>query len=85
MGWRDHLTTTRGSFGEILFLTFWGRQVLQWEREEGEGVWGKTGHESVVLMEENLQKVGKKAMLHPSNCCQLLITYYMLGPLPHHY
>lgn len=48
------------------------------------GIQEEAGHGGVVLMEESLQRVSKKAVLHPGNSHHLLSIYCMLSPVPHH-
>lgn len=48
------------------------------------GVQEKVRHGGAILMEESLQKVSGKAVMHPGDNHHLLSTYCMLGPVPHH-
>lgn len=45
----------------------------------------KARHRGVILMDESLRKVSRKAVLHPGNSHNLLSTYCMLGSMPYHY
>lgn len=39
----------------------------------------------MVLMKESLQNVSREAVVHLGNDHDLLSTYRMLSPVPHHY
>ena len=62
-----------------------GEGLTEKERKEEMAVQEKAGYGGMVLMEESLQNVSKKAVQHPGNSCHLLSTYCMLGSVPHHH